>query len=308
MKCIFCNREYEKLSEEHIFPEAIGGSLILHNKVCKPCNDKLGEQIDSLLTNHYIITLARNVLSIDGKTGIPNPFKAGILEDGRKVKVMMDSEKKFFPKLTPEVKKTKPNKYHISVDETEREHLPTIIRKIAQRNAYNITDQEILDIIEEGEEHSVLSPISCNFEIDTKNYKKAILKIAYEMGFYWLGDEYQHDPIAEQIRTSIFGKFEEIDIVGTAGLISDESCPLFSAPNFENKHIAILVSADKRLGCMIRVFDVFCAYIIISENAQLYKDIGDGFFVSIDPVSGQIEEMPLVKAIAEYFPDPEPNV
>ena len=47
-KCIICKKIKEdgEFNKEHIIPESIGGSLTIEN-VCKECNSKLGEEIDS---------------------------------------------------------------------------------------------------------------------------------------------------------------------------------------------------------------------------------------------------------------------
>ena len=55
-KCIFCLNKFDdsKKTEEHVFPEAIGGSFSIFN-LCKPCNDKLGANADSHLINNLFI-------------------------------------------------------------------------------------------------------------------------------------------------------------------------------------------------------------------------------------------------------------
>jgi hypothetical protein len=46
MKCIFCQQERTVFSREHVFPDAIGGALIIKD-VCKDCNQRLGKSVDS---------------------------------------------------------------------------------------------------------------------------------------------------------------------------------------------------------------------------------------------------------------------
>jgi hypothetical protein len=48
MKCIICTNEFEKLTNEHIFPESMGGSIITKN-VCKSCHSKLGQEVDCIV-------------------------------------------------------------------------------------------------------------------------------------------------------------------------------------------------------------------------------------------------------------------
>jgi hypothetical protein len=37
-QCIFCLKEHEQLTDEHLFPAAIGGTIKLHNSTCAECN------------------------------------------------------------------------------------------------------------------------------------------------------------------------------------------------------------------------------------------------------------------------------
>jgi len=47
-KCIFCDADGDKVqySREHVIPDSIGGSLVIRDCVCKPCNDVLGSEVD----------------------------------------------------------------------------------------------------------------------------------------------------------------------------------------------------------------------------------------------------------------------
>src|SRR6266436_2941017 len=66
-------------SVEHVFPEAIGGTLTL-STMCRPCNGHLGNSADVHLTDHVLIKLDRWQFNLSGKGGaIPNPFARGTL-------------------------------------------------------------------------------------------------------------------------------------------------------------------------------------------------------------------------------------
>src|SRR5262245_62585375 len=67
MRCFFCLEEREP-SEEHVFPEAIGGTLTIA-RVCKPCNDFLGANVDVLLTDHPLILMKRAELGMSTSAG-----------------------------------------------------------------------------------------------------------------------------------------------------------------------------------------------------------------------------------------------
>ena len=40
--CVFCKKEFEELSEEHIIPNVLCGRLKSKNLICKNCNSWLG--------------------------------------------------------------------------------------------------------------------------------------------------------------------------------------------------------------------------------------------------------------------------
>ena len=85
MKCIICEKE-KKPSEEHIFPESIGGSLKINN-ICTDCNNKIGRTIDCNLSDSFIVLMMMYLLKIKGKNKkIKTDFynKALISEDGNK--------------------------------------------------------------------------------------------------------------------------------------------------------------------------------------------------------------------------------
>ena len=42
-KCLFCPREQDHLTDEHVFPAALGGTLILKNAVRDVCNHGFSE-------------------------------------------------------------------------------------------------------------------------------------------------------------------------------------------------------------------------------------------------------------------------
>jgi uncharacterized protein YlaI len=55
-RCILCLAEAD-LTEEHVIPSQIGGRLTAHF-LCKPCNDRLGSQVESLVKRDPAIRLA----------------------------------------------------------------------------------------------------------------------------------------------------------------------------------------------------------------------------------------------------------
>jgi hypothetical protein len=44
--CLFCRREFEKLTDEHVFPAAIGGNLMVRNATCADCNNGISGKFE----------------------------------------------------------------------------------------------------------------------------------------------------------------------------------------------------------------------------------------------------------------------
>lgn len=304
MKCIICKNEHDKMSEEHIFPYAIGGSLSIWN-VCKTCNDRLGEEVDILLTDNFLISMVRNTLGIKGNSGkVPNPFKEGVTEDNQKIRLLMDRDGHFVPQYIPLISEVEDNKIRIIIDASDKQKLPGIIRKCHERKGLSISDNAIEEILNDINIESARPEIKYDFTINTENYKKALLKILYEMGVYWLGERYTEDPIGKEICGLLFASMDQLKnskIHGQMGLASEFDFPLVNVECFENMHIACLLPVDGKLCCVIRIFNVFYASVVISENPELYNDIGDGLFMCLDPIQRDLQEMGLVEAIIKYM-------
>lgn len=100
--CVIC-KEVKPLTEEHIFPDGIGGCLTA-DILCKDCNSKFGHKIDGFYLQQSIVELARNALSVSGKRDhIPQPFSAiyEVPTSHGKLRIRLDEE--FKPKVIPDV-------------------------------------------------------------------------------------------------------------------------------------------------------------------------------------------------------------
>jgi hypothetical protein len=75
--CIFCASGENIPTVEHVFPEAVGGALTIRS-VCKPCNDRLGSDVDVHLTDDPLVRMICLGLRIPGKDGsVRSPLHGG---------------------------------------------------------------------------------------------------------------------------------------------------------------------------------------------------------------------------------------
>lgn len=270
--CIICHRDNQELSDEHVIPEAIGGYYHIYN-VCKNCNSKLGDHVDKLLLNHWLIKAARHEKSLKGYKGhIPNPLIGeGSLSTGEKVRVEQDDDGKIsvrFIPTSPEVSDDGKS-FKIQVDAKDEKTIPKIRNKILKR--HNI-DETKVQIVSDCQVVKIDRPeVRMQFAIDIKSYKIGLLKIAYEFAADKIKG-YTDDPIAK-IYASILRDgnpdrldeaFFEGDGMTNANLNILES--IIDNSNTD-RHILLLANLHEKLYCIVKLFDKFCQMIRMSDSS-----------------------------------------
>ncbi|QXE89182.1 HNH endonuclease [Geomonas subterranea] len=307
--CIFCGSEYGSIefADEHVFPDAIGGLLVLKDKVCKPCNDKLGHSVDAHLVNHGLVSFLRLHYGLKGKSGkVPNPFERGVLKDDPKQQIRYEFTDDGKPKrtyLVPQVSAIKDGealKVSFSIDESDRGSIPSIMRKIANRHNVHISDDHIKEVLNIPSQESNPT-IKSSMKLDFEKYRKAIIKIGYELGCYWLGDEYYHDPVATSIREVIFSNaplYEDAQrllLSGKIGFIDGEPDFPFLSDN-KACHIAFCHPQSDFISCYVRVFKLFEGHVLLSRCPAKYPTF-EGAFIEINVENKSMRELPFLEEV-----------
>lgn len=186
-RCILCLNTFDDTdaSNEHVFPEAIGGILMLRD-MCVPCNSHLGEKIDAPLVNHRYMQWSRRNLKLVTRAGrVPNPLERGVVpETGQRVRWDPDGTLYFHPMQ----QERQHGEIVLLVDETDEHRLLEMLKKTKRRRGVEAR----------GEIMRASDSVSLSFELgfDDDEYRFGILKIAYELGCKVLGSAYVDDPIA----------------------------------------------------------------------------------------------------------------
>ncbi|MBK5275628.1 MAG: HNH endonuclease [Desulfuromonadales bacterium] len=307
--CIFCgkNEDMTEYADEHVFPDAIGGLLILKDRVCKPCNDKLGHSVDTHLVNHGLVSFMRLIYGLKGKSGkVPNPLEKGVLSNDPSQQVRYEFTDDGKPKrtyLVPQITASKQEEsveISFNIDESDRKEIPSIMRKLAKRNNFPISDEQIEEVLKIPSEE-FQPTIKSSMKVDLDKYRKAILKIGYELGCYWLGDKYYDDPVAACLREAIFSdaalneEARRLGLTGDIRLIAEESeFPFLS--NNKACHIAFSMSQSDFISCYVRVFMLFEGHVLLSRNPARYPDF-EGKFIEIDVEKKSMRELPFSQEI-----------
>lgn len=99
LRCLFCEKEFDRLSAEHVFPAALGGNLELRDGVCTKCNNDFSK-FEAALAKE--LTPIRLLLNIPDRYGdIPSADAVAKAEGGQyKVKASADGSVKVRPIVT----------------------------------------------------------------------------------------------------------------------------------------------------------------------------------------------------------------
>lgn len=197
VRCIFCG-ETKKGSKEHIIPLALGNKSLVISSVCKPCNDRLGDTVDSFISNDFLVRLGRQGLGLQGNSGtLPNPFrnKKGLDREGNKV--ILDDD--FIPQILPRVETTC-NSWQISAESRSKaKEILSIKMKRAKYPAEEIKKQ--MEIIDTAPSHEYQPEISYKVTVNLSELCLSATKMAYEYGFYKFGEAFLNDNVAQEMRS-----------------------------------------------------------------------------------------------------------
>ncbi len=307
MRCIFCLKERPG-SEEHVFPLAIGGSLIT-DRVCEPCNSTLGSRVDAALSDNFAIRIRRGQLGLAGNSRTaPGQFEilTGVaqLADG--------SGKRIHASLNEATGKLDLRALHhatdidlpdgrkirqITIDERDIDQIPTIIQRERKRHGLPPLSQEDIAVEVEKAKQTLTShenpEITKTFSVNYQYLRHAMMKIAYELAFLWLGESYLDDPMAAQLREAVckadFASTDEIP--GYVGEASGCSAfpPWISSPT---EHLAVTSTDGKAILLAVRVFDIYAAVIPVSLDAARYlagqEDRSKLKFLAMESTTGKL--------------------
>jgi hypothetical protein len=291
IRCIFCLETGKAPTEEHIFPEAVGGTLTTWD-VCKPCNDKLGHSVDKTVTNHLMVEIVRFKHGIAGKSGgVPNPLREGVVADEsrRKVRTTFDPTGERPPSIfylpLKEVLELDGDRreLHISVDGTAEHEIPALLKKAFLRAGLaELTDKELASFATTTHQPEDIE-LEYRLSIDISDYRRGLMKIAYELACRWLGESYINDQIASDMRAFILDDQQDDakkltqHMATWSGEMSKE-LKLWPGPNL----LGLSFSSAHGIQIVVSILGMLGIRVLVSKAN--YPEFTDQF-VLIDPVN-----------------------
>lgn len=275
MQCIICRKDKDDMSDEHVIPESLGGFYHIFN-VCKACNSKMGEKIDSPLVNHKLTELYRFAQEIEGKKGsIPNPFSGVLMEDGSpevKARVDVNSEGKLDVRYHPVIKLTEDvgvvQSIEITVDSKDEGIIDEILKKIIARKGI----PELAIVKGERRREIRTGGIGGRWEIDILKFKIGLLKIAYEFAVDSIPDFFldaDAKKISEVIMNADYDGVREYVKIGS-GFQTEIFEPFADYLDLSSKkHYLVLTHTEHGLLCLVKLHDLFSIGVVLSKSKFL---------------------------------------
>ncbi len=295
-RCLRCDRTLpeSQRNPEHVYPHAIGGSLVLH-EVCKPCNDQLGQHFDAPLVDNLFIRMKRHRLGIANRDGkVPDPLGETVatLADQPQIRVELDRGSGVRT-LPSEIRSTDSNgneRRTIFLDSRDQEEVRRVQSKVEERAARR--GQRA--IVEVEEEIRTENPkIQYQFNLPIHDWMFGLFKIAYELAFFALGSPYLDDPMAAKFRSFLQTVPPSKDTLDRSGILDHGKARVYG-PGLgkmppregfpENFHWGEIVLDEKanRLWAELWVFEAHGLATIVSESASAYPAASVRTAVALD--------------------------
>lgn len=274
-KCLFCRVEFEKLTDEHVFPAAIGGGLVVKGATCAGCNNGLSKKFEQEISGRFVHF--RRLLDLKDRRGRIPVIEVTVKVDGqeRPASLLPDGKTILRPRVTETV--------HDGVVETVYENLPEADKENLRKKA----EEKGLQLVEEptpgGEAEASFSG-QLDF-LTSEEMFRYVAKIAYTALALRMG-----------IAVAQFDCFNEVrDYIDKGG----DSAPVclflneaFLAGSEQGLHQHSVVLAGRndrrRVDAIVRIFGGLCYLVTLSDQYE-----GADFFDTLvyDSQRGEINKV-----------------
>ena len=266
-KCIICRTNELKTyaSEEHIFPDCIGGTIKTY-LVCENYNSKLGDKIDGEFTQQPLIKALRRKYNIKNRDGIvpSNTTKDFGWKDGRGESVIIGPNGILEPPKV-EIKKSN-NKIDVNFLGSDKKAIITSLNREAKRQGINITFNDKEDSPNKAKSEIENRELTTVLKFDEIKMQNLCLKIAFEMASEKYGDSYLTDKIGMNIQKDLYNLLYH-DIVIDYSKYSIEN-KFLNLNETSSHHDCAFIENNNLSIARINLFNAFLCYILVSDNAR----------------------------------------
>lgn len=264
--CIYCQQTLldedengdtrRKRSREHVIPNALGGPDGLCTfDVCKGCNNRLGETIDSDFAKQPLVVMLRHRHRLRGYSGkIPDlTMRAVSMQSQEEYTMRITSEGEVSFTRSPDVQKSVNDAGQILVEiGGDEDQIRTIIKGMRRKYAgkgYIFRSADGLEIKDLDRDIANAPTINTTeFKVQTPLditlVRRALIKVAFNFGHVVLRSEWTFSPDAERLREAILGNIDDAEVdtcVMGLGHGIRQALP-FGPPLEDNEHLVMLMA------------------------------------------------------------------
>jgi hypothetical protein len=304
-RCPYTRKQLVELttSTEHIFPHAIGGPASYGVEVDKGENSWFGTKVDAPFVDSHFIRMARMLLGIKSRSGVPDLRLSGKTEiDQRPVKLTICADG------TPEYKHAKPFEFDQATgkgsiivnsrEEAERE-MKRLSQVYAKKNL-QITFRKLKPL--------GLQRVKGELEINLQEIRAGILKIGYLAAFEFLGDSFLDDPMNSEwqkgIRNTTVQSRAGIQLRGQVPFLDRHFFDVLLPPLENHEHAVAVFCVRKIPVVIVKLFnwDLLTACCSLSESSNFGLAEGEGRIVICDGLARRVKIIPFMDRVIEAAP------
>lgn len=280
MYCVYCDKDFpddSTLTDEHIVPYAIGGSLALSTRVCGACNSTLGNKVDSPLLDDAFVKMERLRLNLGGhRNNEPQLTFDGTL-------------RAFGQEFTGEYSVT-PTTKRLHVDKPVARDSTNIQIVGGQNQA-----EKILGGFAKAKNVSITSvtreeqvpEMTASWQFSLSAIQRAMVKMALGLAHRQLGETYSRSADAKLLREFIWEDDWELrahmPLPGNVRLQPDEKGEFFAKPD---THVTALFSTGQTLTFLGVIFGQYQGVVQVCANPV--GSVSDGWVYVTDPATRRV--------------------
>jgi len=275
----------------------------------------LGSRVDAALTDNFLVRGHRAHLRLAGHSGEPPAIHELLEGVGRlsnapehRVEVKFDKRtQKLVMRVIPHtadiIMPDGSKACKITIDEKDALQLPKIIQRKRKQHGVPLLSPEDLqkEIKRFKESTKTVENPALHFE---RSYsfafvRHAMIKIAYELAFLWLGEEYIDDPSAEKLRNAVCANDPSSTDKLSAHVTNAEGFAAFKLwPANETEHLAYAIVVDDGIGIAVRVFNIHASFVWVTKKPKRFlseKNANQRLrFIRMNAVEKKKQDIPMI--------------
>lgn len=160
------------------------------------------------------------------------------------------------------------------VDASEAKKVPGMVNKILARKGLPVLPKEEIEKHVKREKDE--APwVEMKLEVDLNDWFREVVKVAYEMAYLWLGEDYLTDPMAAELQACLNDRSDEADWRGKYPNVKARVEPfgelLADFRGLKGNFCTIQTNGDNDLVCIVGLVGISEGVVIVSRNPERYR-------------------------------------